>query len=66
MRRMENAALVFSCAVCALAEIEGMASENRLREIQDASPAYGAEQFAEVIKRNQIGWNAALEILRRA
>ena len=65
MRRLENSALAFSCAVCALAEIQGMAAENQLRAIQDASPMYGEEAFAEVIKRSQIGWNGALGILGR-
>ena len=65
VRRMENSVLAFSCAVCALAEIQGMAAENQLRAIQEASPAYGEEAFAEVIKCNAIGWNGALGILRR-
>ena len=32
-------------------EIEGMAAENRLREIKGLSPAYGEQEFAHLAER---------------
>lgn len=66
MRADQAAAYVFSQAVAALAEIQGMDAENRLREIQGASPAYGESAFANVISKYGIDHNSVIGLFREA
>jgi len=58
----QKAAYVFANAVAAQAEIEGMKSENRLREFQDLSPAYGEKEFMEIIDKYGLYHNAMLSL----
>ncbi len=56
----QKAAYVMAQAACLLAEVAGMQSENRLREIQGASPAYGEEAFQAAILRSGVHHNGVM------
>lgn len=61
----QNAAFLFSQAVCAFVEAMGMASENVRRYSEDCSLAYSDESFGNLIDKYGIGYNDAIETLRR-
>lgn len=62
----QAAAFIQSQTVCALAEIEAMKSENRMRQIQDHSPAYDEAAFRAVPDEFGIGHNAVVGMIREA
>jgi hypothetical protein len=62
----QAAAFIQSQTACAMAEIEAMKSENRMRQIQDHSPAYDEGAFRAVPDAFGIGHNSVVEMFREA
>ena len=60
------AAFIQSQTVCALAEIEAMKAENRMRQIQDKSPAYDETSFRAVPAEFGIEHNDVVGMFREA
>lgn len=60
----QQAAFVFSQSVCAMAEIEAMKVENKVREMKNSSPAYTEAHFMAVIDKYDIGYNAVNRLFR--
>jgi len=60
----ERAAYIIAVAAAAMVEAMGMVAENQLRNLQNASPAYGEQAFRDVIQRYGIDHNAAVSFLR--
>ena len=59
-----RAAFIVSQSAAAMVEALGMMSENLQRVHRGDSIAYAELAFMEVISRNGIGWNQAMEYLR--
>lgn len=49
-RKLLKAAEIFSKAVDKLVTLESMKAENKMREINGESPAYGEEHFLELLR----------------
>ena len=64
MDQAARVAFVYSQTVCALAKIEAMKAENRMRELNGQALAYGEQAFLSVPDEYQIGWNSVVSYLR--
>ena len=62
----QAAAYVQAQTACAMADIASMHAENRVREQQDHTHAYGAEDFLAIPDHYQISHNAVCELFREA
>jgi len=62
--RFQNAVLVFSQCISALAEIESMKAANRERQEQGKADAYDEGAFLEINERFCLGWNSVVSILK--
>lgn len=60
----QKAAYVMAQAACAMAEVAAMDAENRWLVITGREPAFRADAFAGVIKRNVISHNAVLALFQ--
>ena len=54
----QQAAYINAMAACATAEIAAMEAENKIREAQGDSPAYGSDAFVGLIEKYGIHHNA--------
>ena len=63
MTSEQKAAFVFSQAVCALAEIEGMRALNTYREMRGETIAYDDGPFFDVIEKYGIHHNSTIAFL---
>lgn len=64
-QQIANAALLMARSACAMIEAMGMNAENQMRQAVGENPVYSWAHFQNVIKENQIGWNQAIELIRK-
>ena len=59
----EQAVIILSQSVAALIEAMGMVAENKQREVSGESPAYGEQQFMQVIKKYDLDYHTICKSL---
>ena len=62
----ETVAYIQAQTACMLVELEGMRSENQLRERQGSSPAYGEKEFEAMMLRYGVHQNGVMQLLQEA
>ena len=65
MNDEQKASYVFTQAVCALLEMEGMKAENKQRELRGESLAYDHKAFCDLILQYGIGHNSVITIFNK-